>query len=75
MLALDKEISKTIEEAEKLNNWKYWEQAMKEKLASMRKHNVWDIVSRSRDNGVIKCKWIFDIKEDPNMVQRRYKDY
>lgn len=56
MLVLDKEISKTIEEAEKLNNWKYWEQAMKEKLASMRKHNVWDIVSRSRDNGVIKCK-------------------
>lgn len=37
MLVLDKEISKTIEEAEKLNNWKYWEQAMKEKLASMRK--------------------------------------
>lgn len=24
MLVLDKKISKTIEEAEKLNNWKYW---------------------------------------------------
>lgn len=38
----------------------------------MEKHEVWNTVSRLKDEKVIKCKWVFNIKEDPN-GQRRFK--
>lgn len=39
----------------------------------MKKHKVWDIVSRPKDKRIIKTKWIFNIKEDPSTGQRHYK--
>lgn len=62
-----------MSEAEQSSDWKYWQQAMKDKLDSMNKHRVWDIVRRQKGKKVIKCKWIFDIKQDPNTGQQRYK--
>lgn len=44
---------------------------MKEEL-SMKKHGICDIVSRPTNKKVIKCKWIFDIKENPN-TRHQYK--
>jgi len=37
----------------------------------MEKHKVWDIVSRPKDKK--KCKWVFNIKNDPSTEQKRYK--
>lgn len=73
MLIMDEEIPKNIKEAKKSNNWKYWRQAVKDELTSMEEHEVWDIISRPKEKKVIKCKWIFSIKEDPTTGQRKYK--
>jgi len=67
MLVKDNEIPKNIEDAKKSIDWQYWKQAVKEELTSMEKHKIWDIVNRPKNKKVIKCKWIFNIKEDPNV--------
>lgn len=72
-LVMDEEIPKKIEEAKRSNNWEYWKRAMDGELASMKKHEVWDIVSRLKDKKIIKCKWVYDIKEDPNTNRKKYK--
>lgn len=73
LLVIDNEIPKNIGEAKNLDDWRFWEQAIKDELGSMKKHKVWDIVSRPKDKRIIKSKWIFNIKEDPSTGQRRYK--
>lgn len=73
MMVKDDVIPRNIEEAKNLNDWKNWRQPMKEELTSMEKHKVWNIVNRPKNKKVIKCKWIFNIKEDPNTGHRRYK--
>lgn len=70
MIIIDKDIPKNVQEAEKSKDWKYWRQAIKEELTSMKKHGVWDIEPRPKDKRVIKCKWVSDIKEDPKTGQR-----
>jgi len=72
-LAMIDEIPKNVREAEQSNEWKYWQQAMKDELDSMKKHKVWDIISRPKGKKVIKCKWIFDNKQDPSTGRQRYK--
>lgn len=73
MLSIDEEIPKNVREAQESNYSEDWRQAMDEELASMKKHDVWDIIPRPKDKKVIKNKWIFNIKENPNGKQRRYK--
>lgn len=73
LLVIDNEIPKNIGEAKNLDDWRFWEQAIKDELGSMKKHKVWDIVSRPKDKRIIKSKWIFNIKEDPSTGQRHYK--
>lgn len=73
LLVMDNKISKNIGEAKNLDDWRFWKQAIKDELGSMKKHKVWDIVSRPKDKRIIKSKWIFNIKEDPSTGQRRYK--
>lgn len=73
MLSIDEEIPKNVREAQESNNSEDWRQAINEELASMKKYDVWDIVPRPKDKKVIKNKWIFNIKENPNCEQRRYK--
>lgn len=40
MIIIDKDILKNVQEAEKSKDWKYWRQAIKEELTSMKKHGV-----------------------------------
>lgn len=54
---------------QKNHDWKHWRQAIYEELMSMKKHKVWDTVPRPNNKRVIKCKWVFDIKEDPSTGQ------
>lgn len=56
MLSIDEEIPKNVREAQESNNSEDWRQAMDEELASMKKHDVWDIVPRPKDKKVIKNK-------------------
>jgi len=73
MLVKDEGIPKTIREAKESNDWECWRQAMNEELKSMEEHEVWDIVPHPKNKRIIKCKWIFNIREDPGTKQRRYK--
>jgi len=73
MLVKDEKIPKTIREAQESNDWKCWKRAMNEELKSMEEHEVWDIVPHPKGKRIIKCKWIFNIREDPGTRQRRYK--
>ena len=70
---LGEEIPKNIKQAEESDSWFKWKQAMNEEVNSMKKHDVWDIVPRPKDKRVINSKWIFNIKEDPNSKERKYK--
>ena len=70
----DEEIPKTVEEAKRSSKWEHWNQAMDEEMASMKKHEVWEIIFRPKRKKIIKCKWVFSIKEDRTLEQdRRYK--
>lgn len=73
MKVTTEEIPKTVTEAKRLENWKYWKHAMEEEMASMKKHKVWDVVPRQKGKRVIKSKWIFNIKENLNLNERQYK--
>jgi len=48
-ITVDKDIPKNINEAEKSSDWRHWRQAINEELTSMKKHEVWDTVSRPKD--------------------------
>lgn len=58
MIIIDKDIPKNVQEAEKSKDWKYWRQAIKEELTSMKKHGLSDIEPQSKDKRVIKCKYL-----------------
>ena len=46
---------------------------MKNELESLQRHQVWDLVNRPKNKKVIKCKWIFNIKENFVAMKRKYK--
>lgn len=73
LLITDDEIPKNIDKAMESSDWKLWKDAIKEELTSLDRHKIWDVVPRPKNKKIIKCKWIFNIKEDPNTEQRRYK--
>lgn len=66
MMITDEEIPRNAEEAKQSENWKKWKQAMDEEMNAMREHQVWKIISRPKDKKVINCKWIYNVKKDPN---------
>ena len=61
---------KTIEEAEKDNNWML---AMQEELNQFTRNNVWTLVERPKDHSVIGSKWVFRNKLDENGIVIRNK--
>lgn len=72
MLSIDEEIPRNVKEAQESTS-KDWRQAMNEELPSMKKHDVLDIVPRPNNKKVIKNKWVFSKKENPNTGQQIYK--
>ena len=72
LMTMENEVPKNIQEAKQSSEWVHWKQAIFEELKSMEKHEVWNTVTRPKNKKVIKSKWVFNIKEDPN-GQRRYK--
>jgi len=41
-----------------------WRPAIKRELDSMNQHNIWTIVSKTKDRPIVPVKWIFHIKHD-----------
>jgi len=48
---------------------------MDEEIDAMMRHKVWEVVPRPKDKRVIKCKWVYNIKENPTAKRKRYKAY
>lgn len=40
-----------------------WMAAMEEKMASLKKNNIWTLVKKSIDQKLVGCKWIYKLKE------------
>jgi len=53
-IAGDIHIPHNFDEAYDDENWEYWQKAMLDELDSLNKHDVWDIVERSKDVKTIK---------------------
>lgn len=63
----------TLEEALSMPDGNYWQEAIDEELGNLERNGTWEIVPRPRDQGVVKCKWIFRKKYDENGNLQRYK--
>ena len=50
-----------------------WISAMKDKLASMYKNDVWDLVEFCTSCKSAKCKWVFKTKQNAQGEFERYK--
>lgn len=46
------------------DNWENWKDAMENELASLNKHNVWDVCERPKGVKIVKSKWVFSTKRD-----------
>lgn len=63
---------KTYLEAKQRPDWKKWQEAMEEEIASLEKNKVWTLVARPRKN-IVTNKWVFKIKRKPGGEVDRYK--
>jgi hypothetical protein len=55
------------------DNSTLWYDAMKEKMESMAKNQVWDLVDLPKWAVAIGCKWVYKTKRDASSNVERYK--
>jgi len=46
---------------------------MKDELESLHSHNVWEIVDKPPNIRIVKSKWVYAIKNDPENKTKRFK--
>lgn len=63
----------TYQEAIADENAKKWNDAMKEEMDSLNKHETWTLTSLPPDRQAIGCKWVYKIKRRPDGRVERYK--
>ncbi len=51
----------------------YWKEAMDAEMKSLYANHVWDLVPPSKDQKLIKSKWVFKCKSGENGMIERYK--
>lgn len=67
------EIPVNFNEAVKSPDGDNWMAAMKEELAAMKRHHAWDLVERPKGKSVVKCRWVYSIKNSESGVPVKYK--
>lgn len=50
-----------------------WQAAMQAEFDSLIKNNVWKLVDRPNDHGVVKCKWVYKMKNDSSGNFTKFK--
>ena len=55
------------------SNSTLWYDAMKEKMESMAKNQVWDLVELLKEAVAIGCKWVYKTKRNASSNSERYK--
>lgn len=66
-------VPKNFNEIEKLPNHKDWMKAVKDEIASLKKNETWEVVSRPTGVKLIDTKWIFKIKQNDMGQKEKYK--
>ncbi|GFS75903.1 retrovirus-related Pol polyprotein from transposon TNT 1-94 [Trichonephila clavipes] len=54
-------------------NWQNWKLAMENKLDSLDKHKVWEIVQKPVKSKLIKTKWVYSLKQDDAGENMKFK--
>lgn len=72
LLTLDNE-PETLREAMESDDWQKWKAAMDEEIAALNKNKTWQLVDKPRGRKIIKSKWVFKLKHDPEGNIQRYK--
>jgi hypothetical protein len=54
-------------------NCESWMKAMRAELSNFDTLKVWELVDRPPDRNVMSCKWVFDVKYDPEGELEKYK--
>lgn len=54
----------SYEEAMASQNKADWQQAMQNEYDSLIKNGVWELVDRPHNHNVIKCRWVYKVKQD-----------
>ena len=72
LFTLDDE-PRTRKDAMESEDWPKWKQAMDEELAALRKNNTWILVDRPQGKRLIKNKWVYKIKLNPDGTVAVYK--
>ena len=52
---------------------KVWQEAMMEEYSSIMKNDVWEVVPRLGDKGVVGSKWIYKVKHATDGSMDKYK--
>ena len=60
----------TFQEALRSPDADKWREAIRKELKAMLSTRTWDLVSRPAGRKVIKCRWVFKIKEEDGLVTR-----
>ena len=63
----------TVGEALSCAEKKNWKEAMDAEMNSLHTNHVWDLVPPSKDQKLVKCKWVFKCKCGENGMVQRYK--
>jgi len=50
-----------------------WREAMMEELRALEKNKTWDLVKLPAGKKAVSCKWVFTVKQTPNVKVERYK--
>src|SRR5687767_15069476 len=64
---------KTLNSANSRLDWTEWEQAVQDKLDSLKENQVWNVVDRPKGRKVVDSKWVFKIKHNADGSIDRYK--
>lgn len=66
-------IPNNFKEAEESKKWINWHNTMKDEIESLNSHDVWKVVDKIPGVKIIKSKWVYSIKSDPENKAKRYK--
>ena len=60
---IDEDEPTSYREAIKSTYKSEWQKAMNDELDSLYKNNTWDLVKKPEKRRIVRCKWIFKVKE------------
>lgn len=64
---------RNVQEARDSGNWSSWREAMDDEMSALHKNKTWILVPRPKNRRVIKCRWVFKLKTNPDGSIERFR--